>query len=43
LKYKGVYESLADFVFELSGRTDLDKVRIGQLIHEKANKLKLQP
>lgn len=43
LKYKGIYESLADFVFELSGRTDLDKVRIGQLIHEKANKLKLQP
>ena len=42
-KYKGVYESLADFVFEISSRTDLDKVRIGQLIHEKANKLKLQP
>jgi hypothetical protein len=43
LKYQGVYESLADFVFEISSRTDLDKVRIGQLIHERANKLKLQP
>jgi len=41
LKYKGEYESLADFVFEISKRTDLDKVRIGQLIHEKANKLRL--
>jgi hypothetical protein len=43
LKYKGEYESLADFVFEMSNRTDIDKVRIGQLIHEKANKLKLHP
>lgn len=41
LKYKGEYESLADFVFEISSRTDIDKVRIGQLIHEKANKLRL--
>ena len=43
LRYKGEYESLADFVFEMSNRTDIDKVRIGQLIHEKANKLKLHP
>lgn len=43
LKYKGEYESLADFVLEISSRTDIDKVRIGQLIHEKANKLRLHP
>jgi hypothetical protein len=41
-RYKEVYESLADFVYEVSNRTDLDKVRIGQLIHDRACQLRLQ-
>lgn len=43
LQYKEAYESLVDFVSEVSNRTDLDKVRIGQLIHDRACKLRLQP
>ncbi|MGD8507834.1 MAG: hypothetical protein PVH81_02970 [Syntrophobacterales bacterium] len=43
LKYQKAYESLVDFVFEINNRTDLDKVRKGQLIHDRACELKLQP
>ena len=35
------YESFADFVAEIIGRTDLDKVRKAQMIHDKASELKL--
>ena len=42
LKHQEVYESLADFVFEINNRTDLDKVRKGQMIHDRACELKLQ-
>jgi hypothetical protein len=43
LKYQEAYESLVDFVFEINNRTDLDKVRKGQIIHDRACELKLQP
>ena len=43
LKHQAAYESLVDFVFEINNRTDLDKVRKGQLIHDRACELKLQP
>jgi hypothetical protein len=43
LKYQEAYESLVDFVFGLNQRTDLDKVRKGQMIHDRACELKLQP
>ena len=43
MKFKDAYESLVDFVFEISGRTDLDKVRKGQLIHDKVRGYQLQP
>jgi hypothetical protein len=43
LRNKEVYESFLDFVIEVNSRTDLDKVRKGQMIHDKANKLRLQP
>ena len=43
LKYQEAYESLVDFVFEINNRTDLDKVRKGQMIHDRACELKLQP
>ena len=41
LKYQEAYESLVDFVFEINNRTDLDKVRKGQMIHDLACELKL--
>jgi hypothetical protein len=41
LKYQEAYESLVDFVFEINNRTDLDKVRKGQMIHDRACELKL--
>ena len=43
MKNKEAYESLVDFVNEVSSRTDLDKVRKGQLIHNEAWRLRLQP
>ncbi len=41
-RYRDAYEFLADFVFEIHNRADLDKVRKGQMIHDKACQLKLQ-
>jgi CheY-like chemotaxis protein len=35
------YEFFADFVAEINGRTDLDKIRKAQLIHDKASELHL--
>jgi CheY-like chemotaxis protein len=35
------YESFADFVAEINSRTDLDKIRKAQLIHDKASELQL--
>jgi CheY-like chemotaxis protein len=35
------YESFADFVTEINSRTDLDKIRRAQLIHDKASELQL--
>jgi len=35
------YEAFADFVAEISTRTDLDKIRKAQLIHDKASELQL--
>ncbi|UCE84270.1 MAG: hypothetical protein JSV47_07115 [Deltaproteobacteria bacterium] len=43
LRNKEVYESFLDFVIEVNGRTDLDKVRKGQMIHDTARKLQLHP
>ena len=43
MKFREAYESLVDFVFEISDRTDLDKVRKGQMIHDRARRLQLQP
>lgn len=42
LRNKEAYESLADFVAEIASKTDLDKVRKGQMIHEKARALQLE-
>ncbi len=39
---KRIFESFADFVLETTGRTDLDKVRKGQMIHEGASSLRLK-
>ena len=39
---KQIFESFADFVLETTGRTDLDKVRKGQMIHEGASLLRLK-
>ena len=35
------YQSFADFVAEINSRTDLDKIRKAQLIHDKASELHL--
>jgi CheY-like chemotaxis protein len=35
------YESFADFVAEINTRTDLDKIRKAQLIHDRASELQL--
>jgi hypothetical protein len=40
---KEAYETFIDFVVEVNDRADLDKVRKGQLIHEEASRLQLQP
>jgi hypothetical protein len=41
-RYKESYESFFDFVVEINKRTDLDRVRKAQLIHEKACQIQLQ-
>jgi hypothetical protein len=38
---RGAYGSFADFVAAVSARTDIDKARRAQIIHEKACELKL--
>jgi len=40
---KEAYEAFVDFVIEVNSRTDLDKARKGQLIHNEAWQLRLQP
>ena len=40
-RYKESYESFFDFVVEINKRTDLDRVRKAQLIHDKACQIKL--
>ena len=40
-KNREVYGSLADFVTAVSARTDIDKTRKAQMIHDKACQLKL--
>jgi len=40
-KNREVYGSLADFVTAVSARTDIDKIRKAQMIHDKACQLKL--
>jgi len=42
LSYKESYESFFDFVDAINNRTDLDRVRKAQLIHEKALQIQLQ-
>lgn len=42
LANKKAYESLADIVFEINSRTDLDMVRKGQMIHDIASRLQLE-
>lgn len=39
---KETFKSFADFVVETTSRTDLDKTRKGQMIHEKASLLRLK-
>ena len=41
-EYKESYESFFDFVVEINKRTDLDRVRKAQLIHDKACQIQLQ-
>jgi hypothetical protein len=41
-RYKELYESFFDFVVEINKRTDLDRVRKAQLIHDKACQFQLQ-
>ena len=41
-QYKESYESFLDFVVEINKRTDLDRVRKAQLIHDKACQIQLQ-
>ena len=43
LKFKEDYESFADFVVQITNRTDLEKVRKGQMVHDMASELKLEP
>jgi hypothetical protein len=40
-KYREIYGSFLDFVVAVMGRTDLDKARKGQIIHDKACLIKL--
>ena len=39
---KEAYETLADLVFEINSRNDLDMVRKGQIIHDIASRLQLE-
>jgi hypothetical protein len=41
-RYKELYESFFDFVVEINKRTDSDRVRKAQLIHDKACQIQLQ-
>jgi hypothetical protein len=41
-QYRELYESFFDFVVQISQRTDLDRVRKAQLIHDKACQMQLQ-
>jgi hypothetical protein len=41
-QYKESYESFFDFVVEINKRTDLDRVRKAQLIHDKACQIQLK-
>ena len=41
-KFKEAYESFADFIVEINERTDMDKVRKAQMIHDMACKMKLE-
>ncbi len=43
VKFKEAYESLADFIVEVSRRPNLDKVRKAQIIYDRASELKLEP
>ena len=43
IRNKEAYESFVDFVMEINSRADLDKARKGQLIHNEAWQLRLQP
>jgi len=38
---RAAYDSFADFVAETNARTDLDKTRKAQIIHDRASQLKL--
>ena len=38
---KDAYQSFADFVAKINARTDLDKLRKAQIIHDRASELKL--
>ncbi len=42
VQYKDAYEALADYVFEVNNRADLDKVRKGQMIYDRACQLGLK-
>ena len=41
-QYRELYESFFDFVAEINQRTDLDRVRKAQLIHDEACQIQLQ-
>ena len=41
LKFKEAYEALTNFVVQINNRTDLDDVRKGQIIHDRACQMKL--
>jgi hypothetical protein len=42
LEFKEAYESFADFIVEINARTDMDKVRKAQIIHDMACQMKLE-
>ena len=42
-QFMETYESFANFVVQISSRPDLDDVRKGQIIHDMALRLKLEP
>jgi len=42
LQFREAYEYFADFVVEITNRTDLDKVRKGQMVHDMASELRLE-